>query len=139
MVTATIDIFSVVGREGQNHQRINFIRLNSPSLNKNICKYHLFHSWDEVLFNTSELKLKVTHLVQCGYSICHFGVISAYMVSALCCLTSCHSVCSTFLPKVLTQYNQIQLAFAQWPFYLPQLALHLPTQLHKAFTICYSA
>ena len=35
-----------------------YIRVNNPSLNKNIGKYHLPHIWDEVLFNTSELKLK---------------------------------------------------------------------------------
>ena len=35
-----------------------YIRVNNPSLNKNIGKYHLPHIWDEVLFNISELKLK---------------------------------------------------------------------------------
>ena len=35
-----------------------YIRVNNPSLNKNIGKFHLPHIWDEVLFNTSELKLK---------------------------------------------------------------------------------
>ena len=35
-----------------------YIRVNNPSLNRNIGKYHLPHIWDEVLFNTSELKLK---------------------------------------------------------------------------------
>ena len=35
-----------------------FIRVNNPSLNKNIGKYHLPHIWDEVLFNIPELKLK---------------------------------------------------------------------------------
>ena len=57
----TIDNFSIVGREEQNLNRaINkalYIRVNNPSLNRNIGKYHLPHIWDEVLFNTSELKL----------------------------------------------------------------------------------
>ena len=35
-----------------------FIRVNNPSLNKNIGKYHLPHVWDEVLINNIELKLK---------------------------------------------------------------------------------
>ena len=35
-----------------------FIRVNNPSLNKNIGKYHLPHIWDEVLINNTELKLK---------------------------------------------------------------------------------
>ena len=35
-----------------------YIRANNPSLNKNIGKYHLPYIWHEVLFNTSELKVK---------------------------------------------------------------------------------
>ena len=60
--TVTIDNFSIVGREDQNLLRTIkealYIRFNNPSLNRNIGKYHLPHIWDEVLFNTSELKLK---------------------------------------------------------------------------------
>ena len=57
----SIDNFSIVGTEDQNLMRtikeaLN-IRLNNPSLNRNIGKYHLPHIWDEVLHNTSELKL----------------------------------------------------------------------------------
>ena len=58
----TIDNFSIVGREDQNLIRTikeaQYIRVNNTSLNRNIGKYHLPHIWDEVLFNTSELKLK---------------------------------------------------------------------------------
>ena len=58
----TIDNFSIVGREDQNLSRAIkealFIRVNNPSLNRNIGKYHLPHIWDEVLLNTLELKLK---------------------------------------------------------------------------------
>ena len=58
----TIDNFGIVGREDQNLSRLIkealFIRVNNPSLNSNIGKYHLPHIWDEVLLNTSELKLK---------------------------------------------------------------------------------
>ena len=57
----TTDNFSIVGREDQNLNRVInealFIRVNNPSLNRNIGKFHLPHMWDEVLFNTSELKL----------------------------------------------------------------------------------
>ena len=35
-----------------------YIRVNNTSLNRNIGKYHLPHIWNEVLLNTSELKLK---------------------------------------------------------------------------------
>ena len=69
-----IDSFTIVGREGQNLTRAIkealFIRINDPSLNRNIGKYHLPHIWDEVLHKTSEIKLK--HWPS-GYSICHLG------------------------------------------------------------------
>ena len=58
----TLENFSMLGREDQNLNRwikeALFIRVNNPSLNKNIGKYHLLHIWDEVLLNTSVLKLK---------------------------------------------------------------------------------
>ena len=58
----SIENFSIVGREDQNLIRAIkeaiYIRVNNPSLNKNIGKYHLPHIWDEVLLNNSELKLK---------------------------------------------------------------------------------
>ena len=58
----SLENFSIVGREEQNLMRAIkealYIRVNNPSLNRNIGKYHLPHIWDEVLFNTSELKLK---------------------------------------------------------------------------------
>ena len=58
----TINNFNIVGREDLNLMRTIkealYIRVNDPSLNRNEGKYHLPHAWDEVLFNTSELKLK---------------------------------------------------------------------------------
>ena len=58
----SLENFSIVGREEQNLMRAIkealYIRVNNPSLNRNIGKYHLPHIWNEVLFNTSELKLK---------------------------------------------------------------------------------
>ena len=60
--TVTINNFTIIGREDQNLIRAIkealFIRVNDPSLNRNIGKYHLPHIWDEVLHKTSELKLK---------------------------------------------------------------------------------
>ena len=60
--TTSLGNFSIVGREEQNLSRLikesMFIRVNGPSLNKNIGKYHLPHMWDEVLNNSRELKLK---------------------------------------------------------------------------------
>ena len=56
-----IENFETVGREDQNLIRTIkealYIRVNDPSLNRNIGKYHLPHIWDEVLLNISELKL----------------------------------------------------------------------------------
>ena len=58
----TINNFNIVGREDLNQMRTIkealYIKVNDPSLNRNVGKYHLPHVWDEVLFNTSELKLK---------------------------------------------------------------------------------
>ena len=58
----SIENFRIVGREDQNLIRAIkeaiYIRVNNPSLNRNIGKYHLPHIWDEVLLNNSELKLK---------------------------------------------------------------------------------
>ena len=57
-----INKFTIVGREDQNLTRaikeVVLIRVNDPSLKRNIGKYHLPHIWDEVLHRTSELKLK---------------------------------------------------------------------------------
>ena len=73
----SLDNFSIVGREEQNLMRTIkealYIRLNNPSLNRNIGKYHLPHIWDEVLLNTSELKIKRP----CGHSICNMAITSA--------------------------------------------------------------
>ena len=56
-----IDNFSIEGTEDKNLMRTIketlYIRVNNPSLNRNIGKYHLPHIWDEALFNTSELKI----------------------------------------------------------------------------------
>ena len=50
----TIENFNIVGREDQNLSRAIkealYIRVNNPSLNKNIGKFHLPHIWDKVLF-----------------------------------------------------------------------------------------
>ena len=58
----SVDNFNIVGREDQNLKRTIketlYIRVNNPSLNRNVGKYHLPHIWDEVLYNIPELKLK---------------------------------------------------------------------------------
>ena len=76
-----------------------YIRVNDPSLNRNVGKYHLLHVWDEVLFNTSELKLKkltlwffhlplaitsATTQPPCScFNICHLAITSAILVLQL--------------------------------------------------------
>ena len=75
----SIENFSIVGREDQYLIRAIkeaiYIRVNNPSLNRNIGKYHLPHIWDEVLLNNSELKLKQIH--PSGYNIYHMAITSA--------------------------------------------------------------
>ena len=57
--STTLNNFSIVGREEQNLSRLikesMYIRVNNPSLNRNMGKYHLPHIWDEVLVNNTEL------------------------------------------------------------------------------------
>ena len=54
-----------------------YIRVNNPSPNNNIGKYHLPHIWDEVLMNIIELKLKWIH--PSGYAIYHMAITSAIL------------------------------------------------------------
>ena len=72
----SIDYCSIVGKEDQNLMRTIkealYIRVNNPSLNRNIGKYHLPHIWDEVLHNTSELKITQENRPY-GYFICQLG------------------------------------------------------------------
>ena len=65
--TTLLENFSIVGREEQNLSRLikesMYIRVNGPSLNKNIGKFHLPHLWDEVLNNSRELKIEIVYSV----------------------------------------------------------------------------
>ena len=95
-----IENFSIVGRKDQNLIRAIkealYIRVNNPSLNRNIGKYHLPHIWDEVLVEQLRTKVKINppsgyniyHMATtsanqkqysspCGYSICHMAITSA--------------------------------------------------------------
>ena len=51
-----------MGREGQNFARTVreaiFIKVNNPTLNRNIGKYNMPHICDGVLFNTPECRMK---------------------------------------------------------------------------------
>ena len=55
----SLDNFSIGGREDQNIARTIkeaiLIRVNDPSLNRNIAKYQLPHIWDEVLVKSPKL------------------------------------------------------------------------------------
>ena len=57
----TTDNFSITGREDHGLARTikesTYIRVNNPTLNRNIGKYNLNHIWDRVLLNTPTLKL----------------------------------------------------------------------------------
>ena len=54
--------FKIIGREGHDISRTIqeaiYIRVNNPTLNRNVGKYNLPHIWDKVLFTTPELKIK---------------------------------------------------------------------------------
>ena len=55
------DNFSIIDREGQDITRLIkesiFIRVNNPTLNRNIGKFQLSHIWDRVLFGTPNFKV----------------------------------------------------------------------------------
>ena len=56
----TLDNFIIIGREDNNLARTikesMYIRVNNPTLNRNIGKYNLPHIWDKLLFSIPELK-----------------------------------------------------------------------------------
>ena len=58
----SIENFSIVGRHNhivaRNIKEAILIRVNDPSLNRNIGKYQMPHIWDEVLVKSPALKLK---------------------------------------------------------------------------------
>ena len=57
----SVENFKIIGREGhgisRTIQEAIYIRVNNPTLNRNVGKYNLPHIWDKVLFNTPELKI----------------------------------------------------------------------------------
>ena len=57
------DNFNMIGREGQDFTRLIkesiFIRVNNPTLNRNIGKFQLNHIWDRVLFSMSNIKVAI--------------------------------------------------------------------------------
>ena len=56
------DCFNIIHREPQgvtrNIKEAMIIRVNDPSLNRNIGKYQLPHVWDQILQETPALQLK---------------------------------------------------------------------------------
>ena len=54
--------FQIIGKEGhslaRNIKESIFIRVNNPTLNRNIGKFNLPHIWDRVLLNTPGLNLE---------------------------------------------------------------------------------
>ena len=53
--------FNILGRDDHDLARTIkesiFIRVNNPTLNRNVGKYNLHHVWDRVLSNTFDLKI----------------------------------------------------------------------------------
>ena len=61
--TTTLDNFQIIGMEDHGTVRTIkesiYIRVNNPTLNRNIGKFNLHHIWDTVPFNTQGLKINV--------------------------------------------------------------------------------
>ena len=70
--TTTVDNFKIISREGQNMARTIeeaiYIRVNNPTLSRNIGKYNLPHIWDKVLFFHLRTKNKIK--IPQHYNIC---------------------------------------------------------------------
>ena len=58
----SIENFKIIGREDSSLARTIkesiYIRVNNPTLNRNIGKYNLLYIWDNILFSIPELKMK---------------------------------------------------------------------------------
>ena len=65
LVIRCLDNFSIVGWEDQGITRTIkeaiLIRVNDPSLNRNIGKFQLPHIWDEVLVKSPEIKIQINN------------------------------------------------------------------------------
>ena len=108
MATAGCECFP----PGRCYFQGEYIRVNNPSLNKNIGKYHLPHIWDEVLHNTSEFKLQV--------------ILPKYSSA----------------PPGNNIYQEGNTHTQQWPFHLPQCNNICPTtnkQIICGHSICHLA
>ena len=59
--TTSVENFRIIGREGHSISRTIqeaiYIRVNNPTLNRNVGKYNLPHIWDKVLFTIPELRI----------------------------------------------------------------------------------
>ena len=57
----SVENFIIIGREGhgisRTIQEAIYIRVDNPTLNRNVGKYNLPHIWDKVLFSIRELKI----------------------------------------------------------------------------------
>ena len=57
------DNFNIIGREGQvltrSIKESIYIRVNNPTLNRNIAKFQLNHIWERVLFSTPNVKVAI--------------------------------------------------------------------------------
>ena len=60
--TTSVENFKIIGRERHGMARTIreaiYIRVNNPTLNRNVSKYNLPHIWDKILLSIPELKIK---------------------------------------------------------------------------------
>ena len=111
--TTSLSHFSIVGKEEQNLSRLikesMFIRVNSPSLNKNIGKYHLLiYGMRFLLKHRTKTKINWPS----DFSMCHQG----------------NKICLGNIPSVwlfhLPQWQQHQpYQKIMWLFHLPQMVI----------------
>ena len=90
--------FNILGRECQDLIRLIkesiYIRVNNPTLNRNIGKFQLNHIWDRVLFSTLKLKTafpqgNAQHSPYQLYKLQHLGFSSDLMKSSCGWMKAC--------------------------------------------------
>ena len=81
----TNDNFQIIGREEHGTARTIkesiYIRINNPTLNRNIGKFNLHHIWDSILLNTLGLKIIGKYIVQPplgNLSSCHLTPLHSF-------------------------------------------------------------
>ena len=78
--------FNIVGREDHGLARtikdLVYIRVNNPTLDRNVVKDNLHHIWDRILFNTPDLKINNDNGMHTEHPL--VGMLSPFQPIGIC-------------------------------------------------------